>query len=669
MIRSALGTVSKSVPNDSDQRSRSHSIPRPFQRPASYELRTSCLVVSHCERVEASEAGLSLSFLITFDLGCPFHITPHFVAPQLREEGRAIEFTGGFVGHCSMTDTNITAPCPSSSTSVVVSAPGKLLLAGGYLVLDEGNVGLTIGVDARFYASCTLDPVSAEQSSSTEAASVSTSASESVPAMQITVVSPQMEYTEWHYTWQNNCLSTSGGNQSNDKKNPFVEKALRVALLFLNPQSTSATSTMTTMKIVLVADNDFYSLVPHLQERNMPCTLEAAQTLPRRLPVARDPQTHAMYKTGLGSSACLVAALTGSLVHAFEKAKNPSQLLQQQQQHGNQLENVISRLAQIGHCHAQGKIGSGFDVSAACFGSHVYQRFSSAALNPILQALEHEQPLEENGTSANEAATTTKLLQETVFNDSIWQGAGVTAPLHCFSSHTFLQVIMADVSGGSESPSMAKSVLAWKKQQSEETQNGAVPHWDDLKWLNRHAVELLQQIHSVQPMADIDIQQPLIDCPPDQWATAFVTSSSSVAVIDDSKAFTLAKLATLLHDLYETFRQIRFHLKAMGDAAKVPIEPEPQTLLCNTCATLPGVIAALVPGAGGYDAVACLYIHTPATQAAVANLWASWGKESENGGNQKSSSVCALSVSGVDYGDGLRIEDEFPSIACAPRKS
>lgn len=37
------------------------------------------------------------------------------------------------------------------STSVAVSAPGKVLLAGGYLVLDRNYTGLVFGLDARIH--------------------------------------------------------------------------------------------------------------------------------------------------------------------------------------------------------------------------------------------------------------------------------------------------------------------------------------------------------------------------------------------------------------------------------------------------------------------------------------------------------------------------------------
>lgn len=33
-----------------------------------------------------------------------------------------------------------------------VSAPGKILIAGGYLVLERPNIGITLAATSRFYA-------------------------------------------------------------------------------------------------------------------------------------------------------------------------------------------------------------------------------------------------------------------------------------------------------------------------------------------------------------------------------------------------------------------------------------------------------------------------------------------------------------------------------------
>lgn len=47
------------------------------------------------------------------------------------------------------------------------------------------------------------------------------------------------------------------------------------------------------------------------------------------------------------------------------------------------LENldVMHIIAQMAHCMAQGKVGSGFDVSSAVYGSHRYVRFSPKVIS------------------------------------------------------------------------------------------------------------------------------------------------------------------------------------------------------------------------------------------------------------------------------------------------
>jgi phosphomevalonate kinase len=37
-----------------------------------------------------------------------------------------------------------------------VSAPGKALITGGYLVLEKENIGVTVAASARFYSTVTV---------------------------------------------------------------------------------------------------------------------------------------------------------------------------------------------------------------------------------------------------------------------------------------------------------------------------------------------------------------------------------------------------------------------------------------------------------------------------------------------------------------------------------
>jgi phosphomevalonate kinase len=79
------------------------------------------------------------------------------------------------------------------------------------------------------------------------------------------------------------------------------------------------------------------------------------------------------HKTGLGSSAALVTSLTAALLSHYL----PPSLFDLTTQEGKR---VLHNLAQVAHCSAQGKIGSGFDVASAVYGSCVYRRFSPSLL-------------------------------------------------------------------------------------------------------------------------------------------------------------------------------------------------------------------------------------------------------------------------------------------------
>lgn len=80
-------------------------------------------------------------------------------------------------------------------------------------------------------------------------------------------------------------------------------------------------------------------------------------------------------KTGLGSSAALTTSLVAALFLHFG-------VLSDLDQEKNL--TLVHNVAQFVHCFAQGKVGSGFDVSAAVYGSHRYQRFDPSILAPIM---------------------------------------------------------------------------------------------------------------------------------------------------------------------------------------------------------------------------------------------------------------------------------------------
>jgi len=66
-----------------------------------------------------------------------------------------------------------------------VSAPGKVLLAGGYLVLDRDYTGLVFGLSARIHVHIQPVPTST-----------------GVTISEITVKSPQFKHAVWEYGYR-----------------------------------------------------------------------------------------------------------------------------------------------------------------------------------------------------------------------------------------------------------------------------------------------------------------------------------------------------------------------------------------------------------------------------------------------------------------------------------
>lgn len=72
-----------------------------------------------------------------------------------------------------------------SESSIAVSAPGKVLLAGGYLVLDRKYNGLVFGLDARIH-------VCVKPFKSTSGVAFS----------EVVVRSPQFQNAVWEYGYR-----------------------------------------------------------------------------------------------------------------------------------------------------------------------------------------------------------------------------------------------------------------------------------------------------------------------------------------------------------------------------------------------------------------------------------------------------------------------------------
>lgn len=315
-----------------------------------------------------------------------------------------------------------------------------------------------------------------------------------------------------------------------------METTLSYALTYIDRVAGHRSShSMTSARLIILADNDYYSHSESESTRTgrfakFPVTLGEAN------------------KTGLGSSAALVTSLTASLLAHYL----PKDLFDVQSDQGKR---TLHNLAQAAHCAAQGKVGSGFDVATAVYGSCRYRRFSPETLSKIPEP-----------GAAGFADSLVKLVDgESSWDVEVLKDA-VTMPKG-------MVLRMCDVDCGSKTVGMVKKVLAWKAANPDESKK----LWDELQKRNE---ELIATLNAG------DIAQ-----------------------------------------LPEKITAVREMIRQMGSASEVPIEPESQTELLDALSTVEGVYGGVVPGAGGYDALALLMKDDDETKQRVEVFLEKWAKE------------------------------------------
>lgn len=315
---------------------------------------------------------------------------------------------------------------------------------------------------------------------------------------------------------------------SSQSQNRFVETALAYALTYVSAVDSTRIGPAS---ITILADTDYYSH-SGFSGKNIPCAGD--RFLDFNIPL------HQAHKTGLGSSAALVTAFTTAVVAHYA----PLEVVDAS---STQEKFRLHNLAQVAHCAAQGKIGSGFDVAAAIYGSCSYKRFSPS----ILEALGD---VGSRGFSTRLTSVVKNTDPSRNWDMTIDKEFVATLPKG-------LRLVMCDVDCGSETVGMVKNVISWRKTKPEES----VLLWEALQKGNE---DLALELHN------------------------------------------LASKPACQSEDYEGLRTVIWAIRSlnreMSAKSGVPIEPEVQTNLIDACCRLPGVVGGVVPGAGGYDAVVLL---------------------------------------------------------------
>ncbi|XP_011018465.1 PREDICTED: probable phosphomevalonate kinase [Populus euphratica] len=465
--------------------------------------------------------------------------------------------------------------------AVVASAPGKVLMTGGYLILERPNAGVVLSTNARFYA--IVKPLYDEIKPDSWASAWT----------NVKLTSPQLSRESIYKLSLKNlmlqCVSSS------ESRNPFVEQAVQYAVaaahVTFDKDKKDALNKILLqgLHIMILGCNDFYSYRNQIEARGLPLTPEALAALPPFTSISFNAEENGqnckpeVAKTGLGSSAAMTTAVVAALLHylgvvdlsSLSKDEGPVDV------------DMVHIIAQTAHCIAQGKIGSGFDVSSAVYGSHRYVRFSPDVLSSAQDAVKEI------------------LLQEVMA--SILKGKWDHERTK-FSLPPLMNLILGEPgTGGSSTPSMVGAVKRWQKSdptKAEET-------WRKLSEANS-ALEIQLNILSKLAEENWNAYKCVIDiCSkqrPEKWIEQATEPSQEVVF----KALLGAR---------STMFEIRNHMRQMGEAAGVPIEPESQTQLLDATMSMEGVLLAGVPGAGGFDAVFAITLGDSGSN--VTKTWSS----------------------------------------------
>ena len=558
----------------------------------------------HRQSIIASVAGLTTTVILSY------YLYQYINKKQLRSKTNTNEYQLHYTPTSSIPTDSI-----QLTAAHTCSCSGKVLIAGGYLVLERPNVGLVLSVNARFYSSIAALTYNQLQQYVTP----NTSAHDDSPTnryIPIIVYTPQRHgmtptVYELYFDGPSYNISTISLQQitSNTEHNVFVYNALLYTLSII---CTVCNESMIHQKLLngviiyLNGDYQFYSAQPVNQQHKQDG------------------------KTGLGSSAALVSSLVAVLYNYFdvlsssENREHTFNLLLPQPNNcklinndttsislsNTQCKQLAHHTSQFIHCLAQGKVGSGFDISAAYYGTQRYTRYSAQCIKSLIDRCIQQSHIVNDTTrlmilsymlpnNINQLQHSTKY--QTFITDSSPQCC-VTCmytqryswdySIESLQLPSNLTLILGDVSGGTQTPSMVRNVLQWK---STVDMNNTCNQWHQLSVRNNKLDLLLRQLYT-QSIDNMEYNQTcdvLCNTPVTQWSTIHTGNQT---------------IRQLFSDINTTFTEIRQLLKSMGKECGAAIEPSLQSELLDATQSINGVLLCGVPGAGGDDAIFALVL-------------------------------------------------------------
>ncbi|XP_048319868.2 phosphomevalonate kinase, peroxisomal isoform X2 [Ziziphus jujuba] len=357
--------------------------------------------------------------------------------------------------------------------AVVASAPGKVLMTGGYLILERPNAGLVLSTNARFYA--IVKPLYDDIKPDSWAWAWT----------DVKLTSPQLSRESmFKLSLKNFTLQPASSSES---RNPFVEQVVQYSVAAAHATFDESKKDslhkllLQGLDITILGSNDFYSYRNQIEARGLPLTPDALAALPPFASITFNAEESngenckpEVAKTGLGSSAAMTTAVVAALLHYLGVVDLSSPKDQQQENDTGDLDTVHI-IAQTAHCIAQGKVGSGFDVASAVYGSQRYVRFSPEVI------------------SSAQVAIKGAPLQEVILEilKGKWDHERTK-----FSLPPLMNLILGEPgTGGSSTPSMVGAVKKWQKADPQKS-------LDTWKKLSEANSDLETQLNTLSKLAE-----------------------------------------------------------------------------------------------------------------------------------------------------------------------
>ncbi|KEG13911.1 putative phosphomevalonate kinase protein [Trypanosoma grayi] len=434
---------------------------------------------------------------------------------------------------------------------VKASSPGKVLILGGYLIVEAPNVGISIGTTARFETR-----VASRQEADDG-------------RCHVHILSPQFgkEFT-FECTVDNTAEPSVSVTQTEGPSSPFLFYSVLYAVAAALLKGGNIRSVLT---LELLADNDFYSQRNYLEAQGKEVSVANLRALPSHLHLVGS-----VSKTGLGSSAAMTTSVVACLYFSLCNSNSASATATEEVE-------TVHRIAQVAHSVAQGKIGSGFDVYTATYGTCAYRRFPAHFIEKVI------------GGNESPKSVAVTALSDCFHLDKVWVER---VP---FQLPTGVKLVLGDVhQGGSGTPGMVSKVMAWRRSVSDNPDS----LWHRLQKNNEKYVEALRSLIE-KSSKEATLHQEAVN------ALKHVVLAQHTPKNDAERLWVEASACAAMS---------RRYLREMGQAANVEIEPKELGVLLDSTLALPGVFAVGCPGAGGYDAVFALVLGD-ATCAVVEAFW------------------------------------------------